>query len=182
VAIVRCACSDVALVQRQKKQVGARALAGNELWIDGYNVLTSIEAALSDGVILHARDGCYRDLASMHGSYRKVQETLPAIRLLGEVLAECKVTSCRWLLDQPVSNSGRLKTILGQIARQQGWNWQAELVPNPDDLLCRTDQIAASSDSQILDRTSSWFNLTRLAIDSRIDDAWIVDLSGQDRN
>ena len=38
-------------------------------------MLTTIEAALAGGVILAARDGAYRDMASMHGSYRKVAET-----------------------------------------------------------------------------------------------------------
>ena len=54
-------------------------VANRELWIDGYNALTTIESALSGSVILRARDGCYRDMASMHGTYRKVQETVPAI-------------------------------------------------------------------------------------------------------
>jgi len=38
-------------------------------------------------VILAARDGAYRDMASMHGSYRKVAETLPALELLGRTIA-----------------------------------------------------------------------------------------------
>jgi hypothetical protein len=72
------------------------------LWIDGYNVLTSIEAALSGGVILRARDGCYRDMASMHGSYRKVEETISAIHILGELIPVCHrpsshARSCRSL-------------------------------------------------------------------------------------
>ena len=46
--------------------------------------MTTIEAALSGGVILAARDGAYRDMASMHGTYRKVAETLPALELLGD--------------------------------------------------------------------------------------------------
>ena len=147
------------------------------LWIDGYNVLISLEAALSGGIILHSRDGCFRDMASMHGSYRKVQETVPALHILGELLAEWNVASCRWLLDQPVSNSGRLKTVLQEIAAERGWNWQTLLVPDPDRDLMATDHIVASSDSQILDNAKQWFNLARVAIESRVPDAWVVDLS-----
>ena len=65
----------------------AEQLRGAALWLDGYNVLTTIEAALAGGVILAARDGTYRDMASMHGSYRKVAETLPALELLGRTIA-----------------------------------------------------------------------------------------------
>ena len=48
----------------------------------------------------------------MHGSYRKVEETLPALRLVGKTLAHFGVADALWLLDRPVSNSGRLKKII----------------------------------------------------------------------
>lgn len=177
VAVARCACSDAAVERRPQHRVRADEVGGCELWIDGYNVLTSLEAALAGGVILHARDGCYRDMASMHGNYRKVQETIPALHLLGELLADWRVTCCRWLLDQPVSNSGRLKTVLQEMAQERGWNWQTVLVPDPDRNLIATDQIVATSDSQILDQAERSLNLARLAIESRVPNAWIVDLS-----
>jgi hypothetical protein len=147
------------------------------LWIDGYNVLTSIESALSGGVILYARDGCFRDMASMHGTYRTVEETIPAICILGELAAEWGTGSCHWLLDQPVSNSGCLKTLLRKVAAEHGWNWEAELTPAPDRVLCQSEQIIATADSHILDCARRWFNMARLVIESRIEGAWIVDLS-----
>jgi hypothetical protein len=176
-AIARCAGGDHEVDRRKRHQIQHRDLAHEELWLDGYNVLTSIEAALSGGVILHARDGCYRDMASMHGSYRKVAETIPAIHILGELISTWNVAACRWLLDEPVSNSGRLKTLLREIGQARSWSWDAELVPDPDSVLIRTDQIVATADSQILDKTQRWFNLARVAIDSQVRDAWILDLS-----
>ena len=86
-AISRCCCSEVEAARRQHPG-RPRALAGAALWLDGYNVLTTVEAALAGGVILAACDGAYRDMASMHGSYRKVAETLPALELLGRTIAE----------------------------------------------------------------------------------------------
>ena len=88
-AVTRCACSDAARSDRRRKAVSMSSLVGQELWLDGYNVLTSVEAALSGGVILAARDGAYRDMASMHGSYRKVDETMLAIQCVGETLQRC---------------------------------------------------------------------------------------------
>lgn len=176
VAVARCTCSDEATSRRQRHHIQADQLEGRELWIDGYNVLTSLEAALSGGVILHARDGCYRDMASMHGSYRKVEETIPALHILGDLLAEWKVASCRWLFDQPVSNSGRLKTVLQEIAEERGWNWNVFLVPDPDRDLIATDQIVASADSQVLDSAAQWFNLARVAIELRVAEAWLIRL------
>ena len=116
----------------------AQSLAGCRIEIDGYNVLTTIEAALSGGVLLLARDGALRDMASMHGSYRKVDETRPALELIGQTLAGFGVSEALWLLDRPVSNSGRLKKIIEDLAGQRGWTWQVELVHDPD---CRPDPV-----------------------------------------
>lgn len=177
VAVSRSACSDDALNRRRTSEASTNDLAGRELWIDGYNVLTTIEAALSGGVILHARDGCFRDMASMHGSYRKVEETIPAIQLLGEVLQQWNVARAVWLLDRPVSNSGRLKQILNDVADRSGREWQVELVQDPDVDLIQSEYIVASADSQVIDGASRWFNLARRALEARASPEWLVDLS-----
>lgn len=177
IAVARCACSDDQARRRQHHEVQATELQHQELWIDGFNVLTSVEAALSGGVILQARDGCYRDMASMHGNYRRVDETIPAIHLLGETLAQWDVKRCYWLLDQPVSNSGRLKAMLLQESEEAGWRWESEVVPDPDPLLMRSNHIVASSDSRILDHANRWFNLAKAAILPSVGDAWLIDLS-----
>ena len=134
-AVSRCCCPESQAAGRRQHEVGSEQLPGAVLWLDGYNVLTTIEAALAGGVILTGRDGAYRDMASMHGSYRKVAETRPALKLLGRTLAALGVSDCRWLLDRPVSNSGRLKGIIEELAAARGWPWRVELVPNPDILL-----------------------------------------------
>ncbi len=201
-AISRCCCSDAAAARRRSCQVDAEQLRGAILSVDGYNVLTTIEAALAGGVILAARDGVYRDMASMHGSYRKVAETLPALDLLGHTIAAYQVAECRWFLDQPVSNSGRLKGIIDTMAAARGWPWRAELVPDPDivlagfaaeaageapqprpvagsdDRLVPTGIVVATADSVILDRCVAWFNLARETIVASVPDAWVVELGG----
>lgn len=179
--VSRCACGIRAAARRREHRVTHADVRGQELWIDGYNVLTSLEAGLAGGVILKGRDDCYRDMASMHGNYRKVDETRPAIAILGELLSGLDVSTCRWLLDEPVSNSGRLKTLLRETAEDRGWCWQIELVRDPDQVLRRADEVVASSDSQILDRAPQWFNLAGAAIDHSVPDAWIVDLSSSVR-
>ena len=176
-AVARCACSQQAADRRRSHQVDSDQLCGEHLWVDGYNVLTSVEAALSAGVILHARDGCYRDMASMHGSYRKVDETIPALQLIGELFTQWKVVGCTWVLDEPVSNSGRLKRLLVEFAGQRGWIWQAQLARDPDAILIKSKRITASADSQVVDRAERWFNLAKEVISERVPEAWIVDLS-----
>ena len=177
-AIMRSACSDRHLTGRQKTEVKIGNLANQPIAIDGYNLLITVEAAMSGGVIFKGRDGCFRDLASIHGTYRRVTETIPAIKLIGDFLKQISVTKILWLLDSPVSNSGRLKTIIGELAKENNWDWEIELSISPDARLIKIDSVAATSDSVILDRCKRWVNLAREIIEQKIPVAWIADLSG----
>lgn len=182
IAVARCACSDEARNRRQRSRVESTQLADQTLWLDGYNVLTSVEAALAGGVILLARDGCFRDLASVHGTWRKVHETVPAIEFVGRFLAGLGVAEAVWYLDRPVSNSGRLKTLLRQAAEGQTWPWTVELVPNPDKILATAECTIASADSEILDQCPRWVNLARAVIEASVPGARIVPLDSGDRS
>lgn len=178
-AVGRCACSHRARRARRAKQATADDLAGAELLLDGFNVLVTVEAALGGALVLAGRDGCYRDLCSVHGTYRRVEETLAAVRLVGETTEELLVAACCWYLDSPVSNSGRLRSMLLETAAEHAWDWRVELVPDADAVLSRSAGLVASSDSVVLDRCAAWFNLTREVVDRRAGGAWIVDLGVQ---
>ena len=175
-SVARCACSDADLASRQERQVDAAGLKCRPLWVDGYNVLTTVEAALAGGVILAARDGTYRDMASMHGSYRKVAETLPALELIGRSLSSLSVSECVWYLDRPVSNSGRLGQIILSMASEDGWPWRVELVADPDAILSQAECTVATADSGILDCCGSWFNLAREVVAKYVEEVWMVEL------
>ncbi len=176
-AVMRSACSDQQLESRSERRVEIMDLADQPIAIDGYNVLITIEAAMSGGVIFKGRDGCFRDLASIHGTYRKVTETIPALKLIGEFLHEIGVDKILWLLDSPVSNSGRLKTLMGELASKNNWNWEIELLLSPDAELKKTEDIVASSDSVILDDCIKWTNLANEIITRKYPFADIINLS-----
>lgn len=180
-AVMRSACSDEAMVRRQRKRLNAEALAGRSVAIDGYNVLITIEAAMAGGVLLLGRDGCLRDLASMHGTFRTVTETRPALKLVGEHLAALGAQPCMWYLDRPVSNSGRLRDLMLEVAADRGWEWRVELVNSPDKILRGINDIVATADSVILDHCQRWYNLARGVVNGAIRDARTMDLSPQDR-
>jgi len=179
-AIMRNACSDQQLTSRANREIKIAALAGQRIAIDGYNLLITVEAAMSGAVIFKGRDGCYRDLASIHGTYRKVTETIPALELIGEFLNESDIVQALWLLDRPVSNSGRLKTLIGELARKNSWRWEIELLNNPDVELIRTGLTVASSDSVVLDNCRSWVNLAKAIIEDKLPQSHLADLSQHD--
>ena len=176
-AVARCACSEVAARHRESRRVDVHALRGEELWLDGLNVLTGLEVALSGGIILIGRDDCCRDIAGLHSHYRKVEETVPAAELVGELCASFGVARCCWWLDKPVSNTGRLKAVLLEVAARRGWKWTVELVYSPDSVLAKAQHVIATGDSAVLDRCQRWFNLVRVILAERIPAARTVALS-----
>lgn len=179
-AVARCACSDQQRADRRRRLCVPPMPEGTVVAIDGFNVLTTVEAALSGGVILAARDGCYRDLVGMHGHYRKVAETRPAVERIATALQEMGANRCRWLFDAPVSNSGRVAALVREVAGAMDADWHVEVLNDPDRALIHGEHVAASADSVILDRCKRWINLARRVVDTHIPSAWVVDLSGSD--
>jgi hypothetical protein len=178
-AVGRAACADQALARRRAHQLAPAAIAGQPLSIDGFNVLTTVEAALGGAVLLACRDGTYRDMASVHGSYRKVEESAPALLRIGQVLGALQAGPATWYLDSPVSNSGRLKALIYEVAAEQGWGWRVEVVQSPDEVLARGADIAVTADSGILDRCARWFNLARLVVERAVPTARVVPLGDE---
>ena len=176
-AVVRSSCSDEQLISRKQRQARIAEASDKTIAIDGYNLLITIEAAMSGAYIFVARDGCLRDLASIHGTYRKVTETIPALQLIGNLLQETGIDKALWLLDSPVSNSGRLKTLIGQLADKNNWDWQIKLVHNPDAELIKAGLVVASSDSMVLDNCKKWINLAGEIVEQKLPAANLINLS-----
>ena len=176
IAVARASCGDGSLARRRSTRVELPALRGEDLAVDGFNLIITLEAALSGAVLLRCRDGCTRDMASIHGSYRSVEETEPAIQIIGEALAALEPRTVLWLLDSPVSNSGRLAARLRQAAGEHGWPWTVNTVFNPDQDLIAGDRIVISSDSVVLDGAGRWADLIGHVIPVAVPDPWQIDL------
>ena len=176
-ALSRGACSDQSKLRRANTRVAIEELESADVVIDGFNLIITIEAALSGGILFLCRDGCVRDLSSVHGSYRSVDETEVAIQLIGQSLSVLKTKSVNWLLDRPVSNSGRLAKLIRVCAEQKGWPWTVETAFNPDREIVSSDRIVITSDGPLLDQVSHWTNFNRHLIEKRLDAPWLVDLS-----
>ncbi len=174
-AVLRSSCSDAARDARAAREVAPEALAGSHVLVDGYNALITVEAALAGGVLILGRDGCLRDLASLHGHFKRVEETRPALERIGTALMTWGADRVTVLLDSPVSNSGRLAGQMREMAEALGWPWQVELVPNPDTVLVERDGIVATSDSAVLDACGPWVNLARHVVAQHVPGAtWIA--------
>jgi hypothetical protein len=167
-AVRRSTCADSAVADRRARELSLKDCVGRRLAIDGFNLIISIESALSGAVLLRGREGSVRDLGSVHGSYRKVEETLAALDCIANTLAPAEFAKVTWYLDRPVSNSGRLAGILRE-------RWDVELVNDPDRVLVDTDDVVVSSDAFVLDGCGPWLNLAAIVI-AELPNAWMLEL------
>lgn len=176
-AVSRCAAPAAAVADRGSRRVEPRALAGEVVHVDGFNAIIVGESIRSGAVVLRGRDRAHRDLASVHGTYARVEETDAVLEGLAAVLAPAR--EVLWLLDRPVSNSGRLAGMLRARAEQAGLPWQVELVWDPDQVLLRSEAVVASGDARVLDGPVRWVDLPGAMIE-QVEQAggraWVLDL------
>ena len=79
-----------------------------------------------------------------------------------------------WVLDRPVSNSGRLAGRLRELAEEAGWSWTVTLEDRADAALKAFDGAVATSDGGILDRCGAWVSLEPVVTAGR--EVWVVGL------
>lgn len=172
-ALRRTACSDAQRATRAARLRPPELAAQGPLHIDGFNLIITLEVALSGGVLLRGADGAIRDLAGLSGSYRPVEETEEALRLLGEGLHELRVPMVQLLLDAPVSNSGRLRARVLEHAATWSMPVEVTLHPDVDRELVGLSGVV-SSDSVVLDACASWVNLGAWLVGRALPQAWLV--------
>jgi hypothetical protein len=175
-AVVRASCADEVRHQRLERRSDVTAIVGRSLHVDAFNCIILGESILSGAPVFLGRDGALRDLASVHGTWRRVRETERAITALADLLDEARPADVTWWLDRPVSNSGRLAGMLRDTRP-----WRVELVDHVDPVVIEQQGLAdqecvvATGDAWILDRARAWVDLPQ-ALAAR-EGAWLVDLS-----
>ncbi|HCN48157.1 MAG TPA: DUF434 domain-containing protein [Chryseobacterium sp.] len=158
-ALRGASASEGQLRNRKRKELEVSDLAGKTVYLDGFNVLILLESLLSEAYIFEGADGCFRDLSGVHGTYKRVNQTLRAVEAVAVFYHKNHIQKLVWIFDQPVSNSGRIKQIILEFAAENNLNWEAELQYNPDKFLAESSEIIVSSDAWILDHCKEWFNL-----------------------
>ena len=158
--IMRSVAAKDQLAERARKQISINALAGKDVWIDGFNTIISFEVILCDSLVFDCMDDTIRDLAALRGTYRLIPETSDAIRMMFDILQDAGIYQANILLDEPVSNSGRLKSLFAEIAEEYTFKVDVRILKDVDRALYDKEYVI-TSDSIILDHCVSWFNMAK---------------------
>ncbi len=172
-ALQRATSSQLQYDKRRSTQLPLEAARDGRLNIDGFNLIITLEVALSGSVLILGGDGVLRDLAGLRGSYRIINQTEKALDLIGKSFRQLSVPNVKFFLDAPVSNSGQLRNLI--LKHLAAWDMpvEVELIPNADPVLSKLERIV-TGDSVILDCCTSWFNLSKVIVDNYIKTAWII--------
>jgi hypothetical protein len=175
-ALQGMACSAKDIESRKLKEVAADSIQGKTIYLDGFNIVIILETLLSGGYVFRGLDGCYRDISSVHGSYKRVRQTEDVLITLGNALHELGAERVIWIFDAPVSNSGRLKTLCYETAKEQGFSWEVYLDNAPDKYLIAENRLIASSDAWVLNGCYEWFNLASFIINHVLDSSGTMNI------
>ena len=119
-------------------------------------------------------DGTVRDLAGLRGTYRIIDETRTAVHLIFRELTGKAVEKAFFYLDSPVSNSGRLKTLIYEVAEEYSIETDVMVIPDVDRTLQKLSGVI-SSDAIILNHCVSYMNIMPDII-SRLEGIWLIRL------
>ena len=157
-AIMRSLATNEQLAGRRDRQVQITDLDDKEVWIDGFNTIITLEVMFSEGILFECMDGTIRDLAALRGTYRLIPETSEAVRMMLQALQKTRISKATILLDEPVSNSGRLKALIADIGEEFAFGLDIQILRDVDRSLYGRENVI-TSDSVILDHCVSWVNL-----------------------
>jgi hypothetical protein len=173
-ALLRATCSSQAADSRISRRKDV--FSGETVYLDGFNIIISLEAAQSpETTLLKCMEGCIRDLCGLHGTYRLIADTQTAVRWIAQFLKANRAGRSVFYLDAPVSNSGNLKKLIGEIMEEEQFPADILLSRRPDAELSGRANVA-SGDALVLDRCHSWINLAAHIIARELPGRRLVEL------
>jgi hypothetical protein len=143
--------SDADAKSRRNKIVPLDRMPNQNLAIDGYNVIITIEAGLSGRPVILGDDGFIRDISGLSGRFRKTAKTEEALSLIFKVLKKFTPLHSLFLFDAPISRSGLLAEEVRNRMKKEGLPGDAEAVKVPEELLNGFPGLVATSDTAIID-------------------------------
>jgi len=161
--------SDADSKSRWKKRIPISGIRNKKLAIDGYNVVITIEAALSGRPLILGDDGFIRDISGVSGSFRKTEGTEEALRLILELITKMRPRHSLFLFDAPISKSGSLAQEVRTLLKRADLPGDAQAVKVPEKILIGFRGVVATSDTAIINQSRKVADLAGYIIRKRID-------------
>ncbi|MHA1578938.1 MAG: DUF434 domain-containing protein [Candidatus Freyarchaeota archaeon] len=145
--------------ERKEKIISFEELQGKTLTIDAYNVIIVLETMLKGKELIESDDSFVRDISGVFGKHKITKTTHQAISLIMQTLKQNTPKKTLIFFDSPVSKSGELAAITRRKMEEHGINGTAQVVKQADNAVLRRGEVAATSDSVILQKAKKTFDL-----------------------
>jgi len=151
--------SDSDSESRRKKKVSYGDVRNKDLAIDGHNIIITIEAGLFGRPLVLGDDGFIRDISGLSGSFKRTETTEKAIQLIIDAIKQIKPHRTLFLLDAPISKSGKLAEEVRTYLKKENLPGDAMAVKVPERILIGFPGVVATSDTAIIDRSRKILDL-----------------------
>ncbi len=153
-ALIRVVVPTELARERMAKMLPQKALQGKAVFVDGYNVLITVESLLGGMPVYKSDDGFLRDTQGIFRSYKASDITAPALSEILGFLSRAAPFEVEILLDQQISMSGRLASRIREMMSECGIPGTARTVRDVDRRLKSAEGIIATGDGNVIDAVS----------------------------
>lgn len=158
--LYRCIFSKKECKMHKQKRVNVQKILGKRVYVDGYNVLITVESLLLKDPIYLCDDGFVRDIRCIFGKYKFSEITGQALELIIKELSKLAPSEIFFFYDKPVSYSGELCKMTRNLLEKHFNFGSAETINNVDTSLVRfKEHIICTSDVFIIDNVDFVFDL-----------------------
>lgn len=149
--LARAVFSDDVVIKTLEKKLSIEEIQGNDIVIDGFNVLITVEAVLKNEAII-CDDSVLRDLQGIFGKYELNESTEKALQEIFYILKKYSPRSVTFFFDKQVSHSGDL------CSRVRPY-FSCETVQHVDLTISELNKITATSDSVLIGKVDHFIDI-----------------------
>lgn len=138
--------------RRKSNRELPEGIRGEELAVDGYNVLITVESSIRGIPVLMCDDGWVRDVAGVSGGYRFGETGMRAMAIILETLRTLYPARVLFFFDSPITRSGELASFVREKIGDYRLAGDALAVQVPEKILQEHEGPVATSDSALIER------------------------------
>lgn len=166
--LARSVFSDSVSQSRKSKLVNLEDIKDSILFLDGYNVIITVESILNNDKIVLADDGIIRDTQAVFGKYKFREITISALTLIFDFISIHRPKNIEFYLDKQVSFSGKLAHEIETMLKNYDLNGRTILSNNVDYHLVQECSksicIIGTSDGVIVDNVEKIVDIPHLIL------------------
>lgn len=157
--LIRVIVASAKALSRRTKLMPLEAVKGQDVFIDGYNVLIAVESILGDRPVYLCDDGLLRDAQGIFRSYKTSELTDPALSQILDLLAIANPSRTEIIFDQQISMSGSLAARVRVMMAERSLPGTAMTAKDVDHQLKIAKGVVATSDGNVIDAASRVIDL-----------------------